>query len=82
MRRLWIAATAFLAGAISFPKENESPKCKDLPCAIQPVATIPEQPHASEESPTSEVPEGWVVIMDSPPTMVERDKWIQSLLIK
>jgi hypothetical protein len=66
MKRLPIAAAAVLAGTIPFQKESEAPECKDLPCAIEPFAMVPEQPHSFEEHPRYQVHEGMVQIPASP----------------
>jgi len=71
MKRLPIAAAAVLAGAIQLQWESEGPECKQLPCAVEPVSTVPEQPHSLEEPPNYEVPEGMVEI-GSPMYLVER----------
>ena len=72
MRRFPAAAAAFVAGVIPFQKERENPDCPNLLCAMEPIATVPEQPHALEEFPAYEVPDGCVEIPTSPPDLVRR----------
>jgi hypothetical protein len=73
MKRFWIAAAAMFAGTIPLIKERRDVDCKNPPCAMEPIATIPEQPHASEEPPIYQVPDGWVEINTSPPSLVRKN---------
>ncbi len=70
MKRRYVTAAAIFAGAIPFLKEREDPDCKNMPCTIEPVATIPEQPHALDEPPNFDDPKEWIVIMTSPVTHI------------
>lgn len=64
-------ATAVFAATIPFIKEHEDPKCKNAPCAIEMVATVPDLPHSPEEPPVFESPSVMVqYITTSPVTTV------------
>ena len=74
MKRIYIAATAVWAGAISFLLGHESSECKESPCAVQRTVTMPEPPHPLEELPGFEAPEGMVALNTSPITFERRER--------
>jgi hypothetical protein len=67
MKRAPVVAAAIFAGTIPFQREMEKTDCDQVPCAVEPVVTTPEQPHASEEQYKSLANVEYVEIPSSPP---------------